>query len=123
MNRLLLLTFLLFSAPLLAHTAAPAPKESASGISTPSTEAPVHTLKKKKNLLSALAFGMALTGAILIWMPYVSLLGLLLGLAGWVTGYIAQKKGQKNPFSRIAIILGSLCFLYFAITLGLLLFF
>jgi hypothetical protein len=77
----------------------------------------------ERPLLSWVAGGAALAGAAMIALPWLSLAGLLLGLAGLVLALLARRRGQKNIFSFLGLLLGGACAVYFLAVLGLLLFF
>jgi hypothetical protein len=78
-------------------------------------------LKDVKNQ-AFIAFGASLLGSLLILIPYVSLLGLALGVSGLVLGWMIRKKVEKKLWARLAITLGALCLLVFIATLVLVIF-
>lgn len=95
---------------------------SATEVSSPSSpKEKKFDLKDVKNQ-AFIAFGASLLGSLLILIPYVSLLGLALGLGGLVLGWMIRKKVEKKLWARLAITLGALCLLVFVATLVLVIF-
>ncbi len=78
---------------------------------------------KDPKTLSILAFVASLSGALIIALPYLSLLGLILGLGGLILGWMMRKRTEKKLWARLAIVLGGLCLLFFLAILGLVIFF
>lgn len=70
---------------------------------------------------AAAAAGLA--GLVLMWLPYVSLLGLILLLTGLASGIWLRRKGHKNLYTRLAVLSGILGLIGFLGVAGLLLFF
>lgn len=77
---------------------------------------------KDPKTLSIIAFAASLAGVLLIALPYLSLLGLLLGLGGLVLGWMMRKKVKKKIWAKLAIVLGILCLVFFLAVLALVIF-
>jgi len=69
----------------------------------------------KLGLLS-LIFGGA--GVLLVFLPIIGLLGLLSGIAGFVLGLIALKRGEKKTMPIIGMVLGGLVILLFIVAIA-----
>jgi hypothetical protein len=74
-------------------------------------------------VLSYMALGAAVLGLALVAVPYASLAGALLIPAGLVLGIIARRRGQRNIYTRLALILSGLGLAYILGVAGLLIFF
>jgi len=106
---------------------------SASEVTIDSPTAEIHQIidsqKEKKidlkdpNTLSIIAFAASLSGVLLIAIPYLSLIGLILGLGGLVLGWMMRKKVKKKIWAKLAILLGGLCLAFFLATVYLVMFF
>ena len=64
-----------------------------------------------------------IAGLVLIFMPYISIIGLLFCIASIVLGFKARKKKQKKLWIRLGFFSGGLGLLAFLGVLGLILFF
>lgn len=82
---------------------------------------------RKKGLgpeeISYIALALSLAGVIMIWMPVVSLVGLIFALLGLGLGISQRKKVKRRWANRLAISLGVLALVSLAIVSGLILFF
>lgn len=77
---------------------------------------------KDPKTLSIIALAASASGVLLIALPYLSLLGLVLGLGGLVLGWMMRKRAKKKIWAKLAIILGALCLVFFLATLALVIF-
>lgn len=77
---------------------------------------------KAPKTLSIIAFAASLSGVLLIALPFVSLLGLILGLGGLILGWMMRKRVKKKIWAKLAIGLGALCLVLFLTTLALVIF-
>jgi len=72
--------------------------------------------KKKRKInftFGRLSLGLGILGALLIWQPYISILGLLCSLAAVVLGILGLKKEEHKKMSKWGIALGGLGIMYF----------
>ncbi|MFK7947386.1 MAG: hypothetical protein AB8G11_07350 [Saprospiraceae bacterium] len=70
-----------------------------------------------------LSAGSGVLGLILAFIPFLSIIGILLGVAAVILGIIAFRKKQKSRWSWIGLIAGGLTILAFLGVIGLILFF
>jgi hypothetical protein len=76
---------------------------------SPMEEAPPSRMEK----LGWLAVGLGAGGLLMIALPYLSGLGLLLGLVAFGLGWFLRKRTKKKWLHRLARLLGGLSLLYF----------
>ncbi len=66
--------------------------------------------------LLSLIFGGA--GVLLVFIPAIGIIGLLSGIAGFVLGLIALKRGEKKTMPIIGMVLGGLVILLFIVAIA-----
>jgi hypothetical protein len=67
------------------------------------------------NTLSLLSLIGGAGGLLLIWIPYIGLLGLAMAIAGLVLGLVAMKNEGSNTMNLLGVILGGLTLLLFLV--------
>jgi len=72
------------------------------------------------NTMSLLSLIFGAVGIIFIWLPVVGIIGLLLGIAGFVFGLVAMKKEGSNVMNLLGTIFGGLTVLLFLVAIVLL---
>jgi hypothetical protein len=78
-------------------------------------------IQKKVDIKKWLPLGLGILGLALIFIPYISIIGLIAGVAAVITGFLFRKKYPKT--ARWGIWLGGICIVAFLAVLGLVLFF
>lgn len=72
------------------------------------------------NTMSLLSLIFGAAGILFIWLPTIGILGLLLGIAGFVFGLVAMKKEGSNVMNLLGTIFGGLTVLLFLVAIVLL---
>lgn len=75
----------------------------------------------KMDIKKWLPLGLGVVGLAFIFLPYLSIIGLIAGIAAVVTGFLFRKEYPKT--ARWGILLGGICVVAFLAVLGLVLFF